>query len=288
MKVYWGATPGTVDSVIDVTHNVEVNFSQQNRATYGFVRDWVGQSVSPIDLNPDGIVTYFDYVQGPCFNGMPSWSVTGCGDRFYEPSATLTAVDTDGDGVSDGNGFAMMLAGEPYFFQTDALPAAPAVWTLRTYSGLVYRENDGTGNYAFVPMPTNPAVPGLRLKVAGGAPRAAREITEDDLSNVHTLPDPYYVTSGLEITPQQKVIKFVNLPTQAIIRIYSVSGVLVDVVEHEDVALGGEATWDVRNRNNQFVASGVYFYHVETPTGAEKVGRFTVINSGNLAIGQQN
>jgi hypothetical protein len=26
------------------------------------------------------------------------------------------------------------------------------------------------------------------------------------------------------------------------------------------------------------VASGVYFYHVETPDGKSKVGRFTVVN----------
>jgi flagellar hook assembly protein FlgD len=101
---------------------------------------------------------------------------------------------------------------------------------------------------------------------------------------VHTVPDPYYVTSGLEVTPAQKIVKFVNLPNQVIIRIYSVSGILVDIIEHNDQGLGGEATWDVRNRNNQFVASGVYFYHVETPSGEEKIGRMTIVNSKNIAI----
>ena len=32
MQVYWGSTPGTVDSVIDVTHNLEVRFDEQNRS----------------------------------------------------------------------------------------------------------------------------------------------------------------------------------------------------------------------------------------------------------------
>ena len=36
--------------------------------------------------------------------------------------------------------------------------------------------------------------------------------------------------------------------------------------------------WDVRNRNNQVVASGVYFYHIESPSGARRVGRMTIIN----------
>jgi hypothetical protein len=99
-----------------------------------------------------------------------------------------------------------------------------------------------------------------------------------DLSLVHTVPDPYYVTNNMEISTNRKILKFVNLPAQAIIRIYSLSGVLVDIITHNDPAGGGEATWDLRNRNNQFVASGVYFYHVETPNGQTRVGRFTVVN----------
>ena len=40
---------------------------------------------------------------------------------------------------------------------------------------------------------------------------------------------------------------------------------------------GSEMNWDLRNRNNQVVASGVYFYHVEAGD-ARRVGRFTVVN----------
>ena len=101
---------------------------------------------------------------------------------------------------------------------------------------------------------------------------------------IHTVPDPYYATNAMEVTPSQKMLKFVNLPPKAIIRIYSVSGVLVDVIEHSSASGGTEASWDVRNRNNQFVASGAYFFHVETEDGNEKVGRFTVINSGSIVI----
>jgi len=95
---------------------------------------------------------------------------------------------------------------------------------------------------------------------------------------VHTVPDPYYVTNALEATANTKILKFVNLPAQAIIRIYSLSGILVQVITHNDPSGGGEQTWNLRNRNNQFVASGVYFYHVETPDNKTKVGRFTVVN----------
>jgi hypothetical protein len=77
------------------------------------------------------------------------------------------------------------------------------------------------------------------------------------------------------------VIKFVNLPRKAIIRIYSTSGILVALLEHNSSTFGGEETWNVRNRNNQVVASGVYFYHVESNDGsgtARRVGRMTIVN----------
>lgn len=285
VKFYWGAA-GTLDSVIDVTHNVVVPFDDgvYGGVGWGFRTDitGIGTSISA----PDGVVTEYDFTQGPCWSpqngGLPSHTTTGCETRPFEQTATLSPVDIDADGVADGNGFALYFNHEFYIFQADALPAN-TVWTHRSYFGLV----DGTpGSYTYAQKDANPAVPGLTLKVTVDSVAAQRSDVADDLATVHTVPDPYYVTSGLEITPQQKVIKFVNLPDKAIIRIYSVSGVLVDVLEHSDQGLGGEETWDVRNRNNQFVASGVYFYHVETASGAEKVGRFTVINSGNLAIGQ--
>jgi hypothetical protein len=69
----------------------------------------------------------------------------------------------------------------------------------------------------------------------------------------------------------------VNLPQDAIIRIYSSSGVLVNMIEHHSDTFGGDATWNVRNRNNQVVASGVYFYHIEAGD-ARRVGRFTIVN----------
>jgi hypothetical protein len=94
---------------------------------------------------------------------------------------------------------------------------------------------------------------------------------------VHTVPDPYYVTSAFEQTTESKIIKFVNLPADCIIRIYSSSGVLVSLLEHHSAQFGGSEDWNVRNRNNQVVASGVYFYHIEAGD-ARRVGRFTVVN----------
>ena len=124
-----------------------------------------------------------------------------------------------------------------------------------------------------------PAVPGLRAQVAyQGSTFNASVTTDSMLQRIHTVPDPYYVTNALEISPNIKVLKFVHLPARCIIRIYSTSAILVRVLTHDDPAGGSEEAWNLRNRNNQFVASGVYFYHVEAPDGKTKIGRFTVVN----------
>jgi hypothetical protein len=285
IKFYWGSTPGTLDSVIDVTHNIPLNFHSGlwYGVGWGFRDDitGIGTSTSPAE----GVITEYDFTQGPCASpldgGLPSHSTGGCETRPLLQAAVLQPVDIDGDNVADGNGFALYFNHEFYIFQADALPSS-TVWTHRSYFGLV---GGSAGAYTFATRRANATIPGLTARVMVEAPAAVQEITAENLENVHTVPDPYYVTNGLEVTPSQKILKFVNLPNQAIIRIYSVSGILVDIIEYNDPGLGGEATWDVRNRNNQFVASGVYFYHVETPSGAEKIGRFTVVNSKGIAVG---
>jgi hypothetical protein len=270
IQVYWGSTPGTVDSVVDITHRVRVPFDPQNRASYGFRNDVTGTSAGSA---PNGVVTFNDFLYGACLPGAAGITQTGCDDRDYLAAAALENVDVTGDGVSDGTGFGMYINGEPFIFQTAALPSN-TVWTYRSYFGLV---DNATGSYVFTPRPRNPSVTGLTLRITAGAPAQYPPTAATDLSRVHTVPDPYYVTNPLEISASTKILRFVNLPTQAIIRIYSTSGILVNVITHNDPS-GGDATWNLRNRNNQFVASGVYFYHVETPSGQAKVGRFTVVN----------
>jgi hypothetical protein len=187
----------------------------------------------------------------------------------------VLATDVSGDLVSEGTGFGLHINGEPYLF----LGPVPTntVWTLRTYNGEVTQ--NAAGQYAFAPTGRPAAVPGLRIAVTVTQPGQIVAAAAD-LSRVHTVPDPYYVASIFDLSPSSKEVQFVNLPAEATVRIYSLSGILVDIVNHNDPAGGGIASWDLRNRSNQFVASGVYLFHVSTPDGKSAVGKFTVVNSG--------
>jgi hypothetical protein len=273
IEIHWGATPGTVDSVVDVTHGVPVPFAGQNRASYGFLPDLAGTGGAAPSA-PEGVLTYLDFLFGPCVPGAGDVSQANCETRNFAAAAALLPVDINGDLAADGNGFGLYINGEPFIFAAATLPSS-TVWTYRSYSGVVAQTG---GTYSFTPKPSNPAVPGLRLAIETSTPAVVDLGRAGDLSQVHTVPDPYYVTNALETTANQKVLNFVNLPGRAIVRIYSTSGVLVQVLTHDDPTGGGQLTWNLRNRNNQFVASGVYFYHVEAPDGKQKVDRFTVVN----------
>ncbi|OLD74679.1 MAG: hypothetical protein AUI33_06095 [Ignavibacteria bacterium 13_1_40CM_2_61_4] len=187
----------------------------------------------------------------------------------YAGTSALTAT---------GNGFIFYINGHYFLMQTTTLPSS-TTWNVRFYAGNI-TGTTAAGDFAFQPADFRPpAVPGLRAQVAYTGSTFSPKVTNDSvLARVHTVPDPYYVTNALEVTANTKVLKFVNLPAQCVIRIYSVSGILIRVLTHNDPTGGAEETWNLRNRNNQFVASGVYFYHVETADGKTKLGRFTVVN----------
>ncbi len=294
--VTWGA--GGSITVRDVTHNTDVPYNGGTLGTgYGFMNladvlasgmDQAGFDFE-FDLTGSGVYNIINYQHLMAVNPTCTdyWGVVAFNCIVLSQTAILSPLDFDSDGVLDGNGIVLVINGEPFFMEMTALPAAGTAWHLRAVTGKFTADclpalgetMTDCSNYTFEPNPVRPTnVPGLRYNITVEQQFAVDPAAASDLSRVHTVPDPYYVTSALEITTNRKVLKFVNLPARAIIRVYSLSGVLISVIEHNDPAGGGEASWNLRNRNNQFVASGVYFYHLETPNGDQRVGRFTVVN----------
>jgi hypothetical protein len=252
---------GQVSRVFDVTHDVTVPFKARPQASYGFIPDADGNG--SLDFND---ITRLDFQDA--FTGLKN---TAAPNVALVQQPVVLPTDYNGDGTADGNGFALYINGEPYYFI--GAPPANATWTYRSYNGQVVRTATG---YTFTPFALRmPAVPGLTLSFTVSAP--AELTTRTDLSRVHTVPDPYYVRSAFELGPSNKVLRFVNLPNQAVVRIFTLNGTLVRVLTHDDIQGGGELSWDLRNRNNQFVASGVYFFVVEGPDGKTHTGKFTVV-----------
>jgi len=320
-NVYWSSTvAGQIDSVWDVTHHVVVPFSSTSAtASWGVLNQSAAQ--------PSGVGQAFDaraeltqtdigcvepyrslaraQARVPCGTGA-----LGDGPQYLlskqvqlGPIAFFTGSPADAlTSTNTGTGFILYMPGCIFMFQMAALPATGAVWSMRDYVGAIIGGNGFGGNdgpYEFTSVEALSSSNARPFSAVGVTVAVQYNVTNKtiasktaDLKAVHTVPDPYYVTSEFEQTTDTKFIKFVNLPAKAIIRIYSSSGVLVNVLENPgescqnfgnlqagqpDNPSGGECSWNVRNRNNQVVASGVYFYHIES-SDARRVGRFTVVN----------
>ncbi len=126
-----------------------------------------------------------------------------------------------------------------------------------------------------------------------------------DLSKIMVVPNPYMASSFLDLSPDSRRIDFVNLPDRCTIRIYSLGGHLVNVLNHIGTNRhgwgnytdwdrldangnpkvltgydnhGGNESWNLRNRFGQTVASGLYFFHVTDSRGKTYTGKFYIIN----------
>ena len=290
-NLWWGPG-GRIDSVIDVSHNVPVPFdSLRLGGSWGVLNQSAAAAAGSYDNRPD-VLTSMDFtcveplrssaaVQAayPCTAGGFVLSRTAAPGpvAIWDQAAALSRTAPSRPGA----GFALYLAGNISIFElAGGLPEAGTVWTLRTYVGAISGGHGAAGDrgpYTFTAQPRPLTAVGVQLQLDYTAASRLRAATAGDLSRVHTVPDPYYVTNSFERTTVAKTIEFVNLPADCVIRIYSSSGILVSLLEHHTTTDGGSERWNVLNRNDQVVGSGVYFYHVEAGD-ARRVGRFVVVN----------
>jgi hypothetical protein len=115
-----------------------------------------------------------------------------------------------------------------------------------------------------------------RTSRKSAVPRTAQG--DDNLSEVRVVPNPFiYDKTGKGNYPGQKdKLLFAGLPGPCKIRIYSVSGDVVDEIDHDSIE--GTHEWFQVSKYNQFISSGVYIYHVESKEGkGSTIGKFIII-----------
>ncbi len=101
------------------------------------------------------------------------------------------------------------------------------------------------------------------------------------LDDIFVVPNPYVAYSMAESPgrlPEQRGernIQFRNLPQECTIRIYTITGELVQEIYKNN--LTSMATWDLLSYEGHRIAYGVYIYHVEVPNVGETIGRIAVI-----------
>lgn len=104
-----------------------------------------------------------------------------------------------------------------------------------------------------------------------------------DLDKIKVVPNPYVASAQWE--PKNpytsgrgpRSLHFTHLPNKCTIRIFTVNGELVDVIEHDSPFNDGSAEWDMLTKDRLAISYGVYVYHIEIPGIGEKIGKFAVI-----------
>jgi len=111
------------------------------------------------------------------------------------------------------------------------------------------------------------------------------ETAKDQLDMVRVVPNPYVSAASWEgkLPPTitsgrgERKIQFQNVPAGSIVRIFTVRGELVRELYHEDSIDSGYIDWDLRSRENQDVAYGIYYYHLKAPGVGTKTGKIALI-----------
>ncbi len=110
---------------------------------------------------------------------------------------------------------------------------------------------------------------------------------------MRVVPNPFMGSSSLnnpnpiETNPWVNRVRFINLPPDAKISIFTLTGDLVRTIRTGDVVyvnrdvsvtgnFTGIAEWDLTTKNNQEAVSGVYIYVVESSVGTT-TGKFVIM-----------
>ena len=113
--------------------------------------------------------------------------------------------------------------------------------------------------------------------------RVNRDSAKTELDDIAVVPNPYVVAASWE--PRHvftsgrgpRKIDFINLPSECTIKIFTLSGYLVDTIQHQSGYESGAATWDLLSKDGLEIAYGIYLYHIDAPGIGETTGKFAVI-----------
>jgi len=210
-------------------------------------------------------------------------------ERAFKHAASLPAGNTEEFGIW-ANGHLITVTG---------ITAMPAAGTVFTFDFALGSWNSDKTIFNQVP---DPPYPGDKWDIT--ITPSSMDPEDADLSKVRVVPNPYVGSSFLDLSPAHRRIEFVNLPANCTIRIYTLSGNLVNVLNHigsnrqgwgnytdwdrltrsePNVYTGydnhsGTEPWNMRNRFGATVASGLYLYHVTDARGMTHTGSFYVVN----------
>ena len=110
------------------------------------------------------------------------------------------------------------------------------------------------------------------------------DLLKTGMDKIKVVPNPYVMTNMMEtqvsnpFLNQRRRLMFTHIPANCSIKIFTVSGILVDEIIVSNEPDNGIIHWDMLTRENLEIAAGMYIYHIKSKiTGDSKLGKFAVI-----------
>lgn len=197
----------------------------------------------------------------------------------------LYIVSITGKGSVNGNGFVSLSVKR----DTVTVITIDTLFTLNnfTFEGIRGRiefpssDPPSAGNMFSVET-MKPVPPDIRdryrVKIKGST--VNREAIAGNMNKIRVVPNPYVASSLYEIEFGElrrepiRQIKFINLPPECTIHIFTVAADLVKTIHHNSI--NGTATWDLRSESGREIAPGVYIYVIKSDS-EQYIERFAVI-----------
>jgi hypothetical protein len=95
------------------------------------------------------------------------------------------------------------------------------------------------------------------------------------LDQISVFPNPYFGVDPFGRFPNQNFVRFTSLPQNVIVRIFTISGQLVQKIEKDNASPWLD--WDLRNLDGKAVASGIYIVHLDMPHIGNKIMKLAVV-----------
>ncbi len=113
--------------------------------------------------------------------------------------------------------------------------------------------------------------------------RISTDLAKSELDDIAVVPNPYVVTASWEPQHQfesgrgPRKIDFINLPTKCTIKIFTLSGYLVNTLHHSNPNEDGTYSWNMLSKDGLEIAYGLYIYHIDAVGIGEFTGKFALI-----------
>ncbi len=200
----------------------------------------------------------------------------GIGDMFWDPVAPVIA------GCPDGGREYLFIMNSDYadgaalYDDTNDGTCSDvlyAIWPDRRGS---HTSDEEFKMYIYCWHPINEG-DNMTFSTEGLASSTSNETAKARIDEIGVFPNPYFAMNMAETRTFDQFVTFINLPEdKCTIRIFSLSGALIQTIEHTNGT--SREIWNLLNTDNIPVASGMYIAYIEIPNVGEKILKLAVIN----------